>query len=336
LVVGLFRFCVVDTRWHICCVFIRNMRLFSGLSFVSFVALSNCAAPEDLGAIESNWEADSVIDERGSTHLFVVQNAIQILAKEADTSEARQLLVQLEEPECAFQWKLGLHDADFRSTYNGGRSDITVASTIFDIMRERPTWETHFYNPETGLNYKGNIRTALSETMKELSSIKNIAGSKPERFDACYSLGLALHYFTDITQPMHAANFTALSHPLKLHSNLEARAMKIQSSYIATTWSKKPRTEVGDAFVSDFFKQTAHESKAKFAATHAAVMDAYDRAHGFDEAKCATRDRLPLFDVCACWKGDSAVDASIGDSLRFAQDRTAQFLAVLAAQVKTP
>jgi hypothetical protein len=311
-----------------------GMRILRGLALLLVLSLANCVARNDADTVDSNWEADSVIDERGSTHLFVVQNAIKILAHEADSPEARQLLVQLEEPECAFQWKLGLHDADFRATFNGGRTDITVASTIFDIMRERPTWETHFYNPETGLNYKGNTRTALSETMKELSSVKNIAGSKPERFDACYSLGLALHYFTDITQPMHAANFTALSHPLKLHSNLEARAIKIQSSYIATTWSKKPRTESGDEFVSDFFKQTAHESKAKFQETHAAVMDAYDRSHGSNETKCATRDRLPLFDVCACWQGDAAVDASIGDSLRFAQVRTAQFLAVLAAQVK--
>jgi phospholipase C len=296
--------------------------------------LANCVAAPS-GTVDSNWDTDSVLDERNSTHLFVVQNAILILAREDESAAARQLLNALEEPECAQQWKLGLHEADYRAIYNGGKSDITVDSTIFDLARERPTWETHFYNPETGLNYRGNTRTSLSETMKELASIKKILGPRAERFDACYSLGLALHYFTDITQPMHAANFTSLSHPLYLHSNLEARATELQSSFIATRWSERPSASVGDAFVSDFFIQTARDSKAQFVVTHASILDAYDRSHESYEAKCATRDRLPLFDVRACWKGDSAVDANIGDSIMFAQDRTAQFLSVLAVQVQS-
>jgi hypothetical protein len=155
---------------------------FSVLGSLALVA--GCDAQSEVGTEDSNWEAESVMDERGSTHLFIVESGLRILEREALTASAKALVAHMKETECAFQWRLGLHEADYRAIYNGGKADITAESGTLDIIREQPTWESHFYNPETGLNYRGNRHTALAETMKELASIKKLSGPRAERFDA--------------------------------------------------------------------------------------------------------------------------------------------------------
>lgn len=95
----------------------------------------------------------------------------------------------------------GLLDADYVAPYVG------------DL------YDSHFYDPDTGLNYRQKADpTALTEATRYLYKSATLRqqvearGPLPnptddERHQIGYDLGLALHYVTDLIQPMHAANF---------------------------------------------------------------------------------------------------------------------------------
>lgn len=121
----------------------------------------------------------------------------------------------------------GLKDADGKSPWK---------DTIF---------EAHFYNPTTGKNFRGNQHwTAYSQTIKYFKLSQHYAqrinyfvnnrktpGAQLYK-NAGYYLGLSLHFFTDITQPMHAANFTNIfgfegGYPLRLFPDLRHESFEI-------------------------------------------------------------------------------------------------------------
>ncbi len=71
-------------------------------------------------------------------------------------------------------------------------------------------YSSHFYDPTTGRNFLGQtFDNALTEADRRfLESTALVLDGNPTRlYDAGFALGLALHYITDLTQPMHAANF---------------------------------------------------------------------------------------------------------------------------------
>lgn len=70
-------------------------------------------------------------------------------------------------------------------------------------------FSSHFYDPDTGRNYLGfNFDTALTEAERRFREAASaVLNSGTPTYDAGFSLGLALHYLTDLTQPMHASNF---------------------------------------------------------------------------------------------------------------------------------
>jgi hypothetical protein len=107
----------------------------------------------------------------------------------------------------------GLKDADYVNPYNDGGT-------------MEGAWRSHFFDPATKKNYRGETdRTAYTEGLKYYQV--STTSSAPAAVG--YNLGLALHYFTDLTQPCHAANFAevyALEYPrkwslTKVHSFLE-------------------------------------------------------------------------------------------------------------------
>lgn len=94
----------------------------------------------------------------------------------------------------------GLKDADDKAPWNDNN------------------WSRHFYNPNTRNHYGGRREnSALSEGSRYFALSRHI-GSRIDKFGeesadillkhAGYYLGLSLHFLTDLTQPMHAANFT--------------------------------------------------------------------------------------------------------------------------------
>jgi len=284
------------------------------------------------------WDAESAADETKSTHLWLVNRALDILSRHTDLAAAASVVSRLHHPGCTQSWQQGLVDADFLAVYNNGLHDIPIGASTDQIILAGSTWASHFYDPDTGTNYQGETDpTALSETLRHARAATNgqydlnaSVASDQER-TACYELGLALHYFTDITQPMHAANFTATHRPRELHSNLEGYTMTIQDRYAANDWSATPS---GD--LEPFIIQTAHASKDAWPALHQTVLNAYDAAQKRDPVRCGQPEdsswnfiEAQQFDHSVCWVGDADVDQGIGAALQFAQDRTAQFLYLL-------
>lgn len=112
----------------------------------------------------------------------------------------------------------GLYDADYIDEYTG-----VVAGTQI--------YYKHFYDPDTRSTFHGHTENAMTEFCRHFyASIE-----KRERQDlpgAAYSLGLALHYLTDLTQPMHAANFINLP-PAgdNRHSGFEQQAESVAYDY---------------------------------------------------------------------------------------------------------
>ncbi len=111
---------------------------------------------------------------------------------------------------------LGLEDADAKYPYNQG---------IF-------LW--HFYDPDTGGTFApGNLFNARTAgtyyCFLSAAAARAILDLRERGLDvpaalmhACaYNLGLTLHFLTDLTQPMHAANFTNVSYPPALHHFFE-------------------------------------------------------------------------------------------------------------------
>jgi hypothetical protein len=110
----------------------------------------------------------------------------------------------------------GLEDADGKPPYNQG---------IF-------LW--HFYDPDSGETFLPgnyfNARTAgtyycylSAAAASEIREHRRTGRPVPETLmhTCAYNLGLSLHFLTDLTQPMHAANFTNVSLPVAAHHAFE-------------------------------------------------------------------------------------------------------------------
>jgi hypothetical protein len=311
------------------------------LCALSLVAsLAACATEEEVSQDDANWEAESALDETKSTHLWIVNSAVSILGKHSELAPAKAILSSMKDATCKAQWQQGLLDADYKGKYNNGRLDLEPGSGTLKIFFAGSTWESHFYDPDTGKNYKGTPKTSFTESMAHLKSAKQLYSTTGKRDEACYELGLALHYFTDLTQPMHVTNFTAVNKPAKLHSNLEGYSMEVQERFRVQDWSGVPSATHEEVSASAFFIKTARDSKALWLPGVEAVIHAYARKNEENPLKCRPLDLNPLrfietqkIDYKECWEGDAEVDAAVGRSLQLAQDRTAQFLYVLGGMI---
>jgi hypothetical protein len=140
-------------------------------------------------------------------HQALVTSAIDLLAdRKFENIEGRQrVLNMVAHPEFKRTLLLALADADNAIIYN-------------DLF----TWVSHFYDPDTQTNYMGfTAPTALNSYVKYAKRSRNTCdeldaarknGYSTEVLDkycanAGYQLGLAMHFLTDMGQPMHAANF---------------------------------------------------------------------------------------------------------------------------------
>lgn len=320
------------------------MRPAKSLLVLGLSLLLACAANTDEGDAgeaapetqEGAWEAESVDHEAASTHLWIVNRGIELLARHAATDPiAERTVAIMNDSACRAEWQQGLLDADFKAAYNNGDRDLPLNPSDLQVARSGATWESHFYDPDTGKNYKGDAsRTAFTESKAHIGfAFENHLESHTRT--ACYELGLALHYFTDITQPMHTVNFTALSRPAKLHSNIEGYSMEIQTRYPLADWSGPP-----SGTVEDFIVQTAKGSKPLFSEGVTAIVNAYKSYSGWHVLTCRNIEAAPWrfierqhLDYRHCWEGNAEVDAVIGKTLEFAQDHTAKFLYLVGKQL---
>lgn len=279
------------------------MRAF--LAVVPFLCLVGCATAEDEADSAATagdpkspyWSSGSTTDEGKSTHLWIVDHAEAILGHHQTLPHAQRAYAWLSNAACSDRWRQALEDADNKVSYNNWY-----------------TFKSHFYDPSTGTNYLGGTSpVAYNEALSHLANAK-IALSKSDVRNGCYELGLSLHYATDITAPMHAANFAATDNPIQLHSHIEDRASVVQSVSVVLDWSATPTGSVNTVLMN-----TAWASHDLWPAVWTALDNAYI-------ARCNDTIDDYTFDHTSCWQGDAGVDAQIAAALRQAETTTAAFL----------
>jgi hypothetical protein len=141
-----------------------------------------------------------------SRHRKLIEGAVQILkqgAPEGDVASFQAWWDQKEDGKTIFRDAVfeGLRDADYNILHNN----------LF-------TFSSHFYDPDTKTNYFGTSSPTAMESalwyFYDSLEEKKLGRSR----QAGYQLGLSLHYLTDLSQPMHAANFR--NYPEQLLPNM--------------------------------------------------------------------------------------------------------------------
>jgi len=172
---------------------------------------------------DAEQDAEDAFDEQKSTHLWIVSHAAVLLKEEG---KAGQRIYELVKPHRgkigdSFHDNLcqGLSDADHKAPYN---DPLFPSGTI-------PTWKSHFYDPDTRTNWLGEASPTAVTSGSLYYYLSRDTYTSGDMEQAGYYLGLALHYLTDLTQPMHAANFTWLdSRRFGYHTDFENYARNVR------------------------------------------------------------------------------------------------------------
>lgn len=184
-----------------------TIALFTPLQHVAF-AHEN--ATEDYTGPSYRWSAEDKHEEGTSSHLWIVNCAIDIMSRNTT-------IVKQNEVAMLNEWRTelesGIYDADHKNPY-------------YDTL----TFSSHFYDPDTGNSYIPFAAQA-KETGSKYFKLAGESYQKKDMKQAFYYLGLSLHYLGDINQPMHAANFTNLSYPQGFHSKYENFVDTIKDNY---------------------------------------------------------------------------------------------------------
>ena len=303
------------------------------LAPLSVIFAAGCAAeaspessPSQEGISASTqeaWDAESATNEASSTHLWIVDHAVSLLAARTDLPRAAHFVQMLNTPACRTNWEQGLLDADFLAIYNNGIFNTKPNDSIATVAASGASFKSHFYDPDTNKNYKGETSpTARTQAAQFLAAAAaNWAAHNTDT--ACYQLGLSFHYMTDSTQPMHAANFTNTNRAFTLHAHFESYAESIQSHYVVTDAAFLGGAQTADAALL----AGAHAAKALWQPLLQSIYDTY-KSRGWT---CYAAYETWLIDDTGCWESSTAVDTQTGLSLQTAQRSTANYLYAAAA-----
>jgi hypothetical protein len=264
---------------------------------------------------------------RGNTHLWVVNRGLDLLAKSSDPV-AVTAVKKMGESACKAQWQRGLYDGDEPALADNPTTLNSTAGTHF----YNPTHKDAFGNQTGTMTYlvagvdvsTGGLqgRSNLNARQSADIHIKKLPSSDPTATDptakeGCYELGLALHYMTDMTQPMHTSSFSGVSSPQWLHPYFETYVPFVQNRFPANgSWSERWKGESPD----DSFYQAAVQSgglapalmKSLTASGKQCTIDGIDVA--------------PFPYVGYCFINDPNVDAQIGIVLQDGYQSTASYI----------
>ena len=196
------------------------------------------------------WDTESVYDQTNSTHLWIVYQAATLAKQAGEAGQAATDLVKPQPPSVKTPMKddfhdqlcQGLYDADFKDPWRDGMAGLSKLP--WGIGQKTALYVSHFYDPDTGKNWWGDTYPTALSRGRAVAAYALDCYLGGDMVGAGYYLGLALHYFTDATQPMHAANFTYLSSdPWGWHTEFEERVMALTgggsvtppATYTATT-----------------------------------------------------------------------------------------------------
>lgn len=211
-----------------------NVYMIAGGPTVTTSAGQRVSTPEVPARPRPEWDTESVWNVAQSTHLWIVLKAATLANSAPGGYQAPGAAIctlvgptmqQSDPTPFGLNLRQGLYDADFLAAYN---NPVPVIGT--------PTYASHFYDYRDGENWRGqSAPTALTNGRQFFNeSVSRYAAGDMDA--AGYNLGLALHYATDLTQPMHSYSYTYLSSkPLGFHTDFEAQAINAQANVVPPT-----------------------------------------------------------------------------------------------------
>ena len=185
-----------------------------------------------------------------NTHLWLAHHAIGLIQNQSTASQKFYYRVKTQPSNFYQALCRGLLDADKKAPFNN------------PFFGRVPTWASHFYDPDSGTNWLGHPDPTAVTCGSRYYDLARESYLNGDFTEAGYYLGLSLHYLTDLTQPMHAANFTWLdSWHFGYHTAFEKYALgtlatiPIPSHY---------RPLIDAAAPDDFLKAVARRTKDRF------------------------------------------------------------------------
>lgn len=177
------------------------------------------------GQTAPTWQTRLEDDQAVNTHLWLCNQGLALLER-SDDSAHRGMAIWLANYRQA--WQRAVYEADYIDPY----CDVSWWGGYPGCK-----FFSHFYDPDTGLNWLDEATpTALTEGARWWAvSLDEVREGK--LFDAFYHFGISLHYLTDLTQPMHASNFTFLSSiPPGYHTSFESFSTTVQPAVRLPTY----------------------------------------------------------------------------------------------------
>ena len=289
---------------------------------------------------------------RGNTHLYIAKNAVELLAKDPDPI-AKEVAKAVNA--CSPNWEKGLWDADDAPLsetsgahgthfYNASIPDPIKAGYavgpdgVFDRTEEikKIPGKSMTGEPTRQVTYDGKVfNTTKRGTARDKAhdAVEKIGGAdmkgriaKLTSPVACTELGYAIHYMTDMTQPMHSSSFSAVQmspgvkivgNTVALHAAFEYYAPAVQGRFTSEKmkWDGRMKTMPSD----DAFQDAAMRANEKAPGLWAVLT-----------AKAAPTCKFSFGDGVDyngyCFAGDPAVDKYIGVLLEDAFQSTAGYL----------
>ena len=214
-------------------------------------------------AAGKRWDSKDKYDQTKSTHLWLVSRAAEVARP---VPVLGQRIYDLVAPNIKGKGTSRFHDALCEGLWDADAADpyrnsLLEGDAWYDTLSA--TYKSHFYDPSTGKNWWGETSpTALTEGKKFF--YQSASQYKLGNLSAAgYNLGLALHYLTDMTQPMHSTNFTVLSStPIGFHSAFETIAIQVMKQVqIRAAYQRPKSADPADILIATAKKSAARASK---------------------------------------------------------------------------
>jgi phospholipase C len=235
-----------------------------------------------------------------------VNRGIELLAKSPDTAQAA---AKMSVPACRVQWEQGLWDGDDGDlAETGGARGSHFYNAAGKDAWGNPTKTVTYLMAGVEQTLFGNARTNAA---KHLANIGDL--SLPNQ---CHELGLALHYLTDMTQPMHASSFSAADIPTALHAVFEDYVGRIQGtvSFAESSWDRR------------WLGQTPDASFAATASKGNSLAPGLMGVLKYNGTICTMTSEKGVTYTGYCFANDPKVDAKIVELLRDAPQSTASYI----------
>lgn len=206
----------------------------AGYDFFALRCYATASATGLSGSVERTAISTIVhsVKQSGNTHLWVVNQALDLLRKEdpAGQTALGAFVNQLRNAgPVRQQWEQGLWDAD---TPAYADAEGHQGTHFFNAAKKDRNGDfTPFTTYIPALDNKfacKNSRDCAAAQLKNLAGFRLTDTNPQTQQTAAYHLGLALHYLTDATQPMHTSGWSGVDIPTNGHPQWEYYVPQIQ------------------------------------------------------------------------------------------------------------